>query len=1064
MNKLTAFFLMLLSFTAFSQQNDWENPTMIAQNKMPGRATSYSYKNEKDALDGNRESSRIISLNGIWKFNFVAKSEDRPLDFYKSDVSGWDNIEVPSCWEMKGYGTPIYTNITYPFPNKPPHILRENPVGSYVKTFTIPEEWNNHQIILHFGGVSSAMYVWLNGQKIGYSQDSRLPAEFDITNFVKAGENKLAVQVFRWSDGSYLEDQDHWRMSGIHREVMVMAQPKVALNDFFVRTRMDVNYNNALLQIRPEVTSLSDQDIKGWTIDAALYDPQNEKVETDLLTVDVDDVLHEKYPQRDNVYFGKLEAKIVSPEKWSDENPVLYTLVLNLKNAEGQVMESRSCKVGFRELKMDKGVFLVNGEAVKIYGVNRHDHSMTGGKTLTRDEILQDVLLMKQFNFNTVRTSHYPNDPYFYDLCDQYGLYVIDEANIETHGGPGQLTNQSEWHMAFSDRVVRMAERDKNHPSIIWWSLGNESGCGPNHAAAAGWLKDFDSTRFIHYEGAQGSPEHPDYAHFGTSEFNKNGRTANPDDRWYVDVISRMYPTIEELEFLATSPYINRTVFMCEYAHAMGNSLGNFQEYWDMIYAHKNIVGGCIWDWIDQGILQKDKNGKEFFAYGGDFGDTPNDNDFCINGVITADRKPNAKTIEAKYVSQRVKFSAVDLLNGLVRIQNRFNFKNVSEYDINWTVSEDNKVIKSGKLDPQSILPGDSKTVKVPLGNIVAKANCEYWLRFSVQLKNQELGADAGFEIAKDQFKLPVVSSENMTVKPSKLPNSVATLTDKLIKVSGKGFTAEIDKKTGLLSKYEKDGKSLLSSPLKPYFWRPLTDNDERGWKAENALAVWRDLPDQLKVEKSIGGMDGSFLFILTYEKLELKLTYTFSPDGEVTINSELKIPENMPEPMRVGFAMGVPTSLQQMSFYGKGPHENYIDRNRSAEVGIYSGAVNDFYYNYVKPQESSNHTDVRWLSLTDNANSGLMVVGTKPVQMSVWPYTAGNIWTAQHPNELNKAEEVTVNISGALAGVGGTDSWSIHARPIDKYRLLAKEYKFGFKLVPVIKAKDLQAVYKAAK
>jgi beta-galactosidase len=1105
MKKLFILVLSLCATTLFAQNNSWEDPAYIAKNKLPGRATSYSYKSADDALNCDRETSRMISLNGIWKFNFVEKEEDRPLDFYKQDVSDWDDIEVPSNWEMKGYGTPIYVNAGYPFRPElpaeaqkdpiawykknyvvpeglsteelyrrfyadvasklvpePPFITRDNPVGSYVRSFTIPEDWNNKKIVLHFGGVSSAMFVYVNEQKVGYSQGSRLPAEFDITEFVKAGENKVAVQVFRWCDGSYLEDQDHWRMSGIHREVLVMAQPKVAIEDFFVRTRLDANYQDALLQIRPTITRGTGVDTKGWTLEAELYSPQNNRVLQAPITKNVDAIIYEGYPQRDNVYFGLLEEKITGPELWSAENPTLYTVVLSLKDADENVVEARSAKIGFREVETKNGQLYVNGKSIKLYGVNRHDHDHLGGKSLTREDMENDVLLMKRFNFNAVRTSHYPNDPYFYDMCDKCGLYVLDEANIETHGLMGYLTNQSEWHMAFQDRVVRMVERDKNHPSIIGWSLGNESGTGPNHAAAAGWVKDFDPTRFIHYEGAQGQPEHPDYTAYGSDAFRKKGRTANPTDPLWVDVISRMYANLEDMEALAKSPYISRPIMECEYAHAMGNSLGNFQEYWDLMHSYPNLIGGFIWDWIDQGVLTSDENGKEFFAYGGDFGDQPNDNNFCMNGVIASDRTPKPQTWEAKYVMQPVQITAVDLENGLVRMLNRFNFDNLNEYKVSWTLNEDATEIQSGVLEGLSLNPGANKVVEIPFAAIKPKANAEYWLRISVQLKEDKNWAKAGHELAKQQFKLPIQTE--VTAKEINADNITFDESDEQIVVSGKNFQAIIGKKSGLIESYQQGGKQVITSALKPYFWRPLTDNDERGWKVQQSIAIWKDLPGMLTVKNLNADASSANIAVkLAYKELSLALNYSFTNEGTVNVKFDLAIPEEMPEPIRVGMNMGVSTDLQQMSFYGKGPFENYSDRNGAAEIDIYQGSVDDFYYNYTKPQESSNHTCVRWLALTNN-NSGLMVLGETPLQTSVWPYTAENIYEAQHPTELEKADALTVNISHKMAGVGGNDSWSINARPINKYRLLEKAYSYEFKLVPLAKAKDLQQIYRDTK
>lgn len=1063
--KIISLLLMVFStYGLWAQHHDWEDPTMIAQNKLPARATSYSFSNEDDALSGDREKSAIISLDGTWKFHYSEGVENRPVNFFRQDVSSWDDIDVPSCWEMRGYGVPIYKNSGYNFTPNPPFVTRKNQIGSYVRTFRVPEDWGDKRIILHFGGVSSAMYVWVNGEKVGYSQGSRLPAEFDITRLVKPGENKVAVEVYRWSDGFYLEDQDHWRMSGIYREVYLMAEPKVAIEDFFVRTRLDENYRDALLQIRPEITRAGKDALKGWTLEARLYAPDNTPVFEKPLVRSAQSIAYERYPQRDNVYFGLMEAQVKDPLKWSDETPVLYTLVLSLKDENGSLVEARSAKIGFREVEIKDGRLLVNGHPVKLRGVNRHDHDHINGKTVTREDMEEDVRLMKQFNFNAVRTSHYPNDPYFYDLCDRYGLYVMDEANIESHGVNGFLSNRPEWHNAFVDRVVRMVERDKNHPSVISWSLGNESGCGPNHAAAAGWVKEFDPTRFIHYEGAQGDPEHKDYTPINSEEYKNQKSVANPTDRWFVDVISRMYSPLNELEYMAQSPYIHRPIMLCEYAHAMGNSLGNFKEYWDMFYRYPNLIGGFIWDWIDQGVVMIDKNGKEFFAYGGDHSDEPNDNDFCINGVIASDRTPKPQTWEAKKVMQQVEFVPVQLADGKIKLYNHFVFTNLENYELKWVLSQDASVLQKGSMEV-SVNPGDSKLVTIPFKVVKPLPNSEYWLRVSMHLKEDKPWAKAGHEIAWEQFQLPL-ETPAMVKKQSKLAAPVFSETDDAIVVKGKEFELHISKETGYITALKVQDNQLVTQPMKPYFWRPLTDNDERGWRPQDRLKVWKDLPDNLKLNKLKVETSQSLVTAeLSYEDLLLTLDYHIAPNGSVETHFTLNIPEEMPEPMRVGMTLGASTSLQKMAFYGKGPFENYCDRNQAADVGIYSGAVDDFYYHYVKPQESSNHTGVRWLALSNEAKAGLMVVAPdQPLETSVWPYTAEDIFVAQHPNELKKADYLTVNISHKMAGVGGTDSWSLKARPIEAYRLLDKHYEYRFRLVPYQGVKDLQAFYRQIK
>jgi len=1065
MNRLAVFILMLLTI-GVSAQNDWEDQSVIGRNKMPARATSYSFSSEDQALKGDRVQARFLSLNGEWMFHFEADSKNRPLDFYSSEakVSEWNKIEVPSCWEMKGYGTPIYTNSTYPFPNRPPFITRTNLVGSYFKTFDLPENWDGKQIILHFGGVSSAFYVWVNGQMVGYSEDSCLPAEFDVTEKVQKGKNTVAVQVFRWSDGSYLEDQDHWRMSGIQREVMLLAQPRVALNDFFVRTKFDENLEDALLQIRPIVTMKDSINIEGWTVEAMLYSPTNKPKFPQPLKIDLSKIVYEEYPQRDNVKFSLLESKIESPQKWSAELPVLYTLVLSLKDEKGNLLESRSSKIGFRDIRIQDGVFQVNGKSVKLYGVNRHDHSQTGGKTVTRDEMLKDVLLMKQHNLNAVRTSHYPNDPYFYDLCDQYGLYVMDEANIETHHAGGYLANQSSWHAAYSERISRMVERDKNHPSIFSWSLGNEAGSGPNFAAAAAWIKEFDPTRPIHYEGAQGDANRPEYKQFGSPEYMKKPYLANPDDTWYVDMISRMYCTIDQLKGLSESPYIKRPIVMCEYSHSMGNSTGNLMEYWNLIHSKKNLMGGFIWDWIDQGIARTDAQGRKWWAYGGDYGDQPNDANFCINGLISPDRTVKAATEECKYVFQPVVVVPYDQDKMQFRIKNRFQFRNLNEFDIRWTLTENGKDIGTGSLGAFAVLPGESKLFAVDYD--LSKTTGEVWMKVSIKLAKDELYAKRGHEIAKEQFLIS--AAKPIQSIASKVAVQVFEDSEKILTVGAKDFKVTFDKTSGYLTKYQFQGKDMLIGLLKPNFWRPITDNDIRAWQVEKNLSDWLSVAASLKLVQMKVLDEGISKLIIADLKsdkgLNLQLSYKVSGDGIVDVIYQVKISEKLTEPLRIGMTTEVSGEMGLMNFYGKGPFENYSDKNHAAEVNIYSGKVEDFIFHYVRPQENGNHTEVRWLALRNATGSGLMVVGKQPLNTSVWPYTAENIAKATHINEIETAGFYTMNMDLGQAGLGGNDTWSWRGIPLPEYHLSKKEYSYSFKLVPFAKVKDVDGLVKVAR
>ncbi|BAX78480.1 glycoside hydrolase family 2 TIM barrel-domain containing protein [Labilibaculum antarcticum] len=1048
--------LSFLSSQAQQKKNDWENEAVFGINKMQGRATSYSYKNTSDALSGDRNKSAMQLLNGMWKFNYSDKVDNRPINFYETgfDASNWDEITVPSNWELKGYGKPVYVNSDFQVDLKPPHYPWENEVGSYITNFEWNPNWKDQQVILHFGGVTSAFYIWINGKKVGYSEDSCLPAEFDITEYLTEGKNTLALEVYRWSTGSFLEDQDHWRLSGIHREVMILSQPKVAINDFFVRTKFDSNLDNALLQIRPRLSTIDNADYKDLSVEAKLFDATGKEVMKPL-AVSASKIIDEYYPQRDNVYFGLLEQNIESPIKWSAENPYLYTLVLNLKDKDGKELDTRSQKVGFKDVTIDGNVLLINGKKVKLYGVNRHDHSQTGGKVVSRADIEKDVQLLKQYNFNAVRTSHYPNDPYFYELCDQYGIYVMDETNLETHSTRGLLSNQPTWAGAFVDRAIRMVERDKNHASIISWSLGNESGCGPNHAAMAAWIKDYDPTRFVHYEGAQGDPTHPYYIKMGKeSNANYAKHLSNPTDPAYVDVISRMYPTLEQLEDMATNPYIKRPIMPCEYAHAMGNSLGNMMEYWDLIHKYDNLMGAFIWDWIDQGILQQDKNGKDYYAVGGDFGDEINAGNFCMNGIIASDRTPKPEIEECKYVYQPVTFKAVNLNEGLIRIHNRQWFSNTSDKLFTWELYQDGKKLQKGNLPMQVINPEASKEIHIPFETPKLVPGAEYWLRVSMHSTETSLWAAKGFEIAKQQFKLPIGIEKNETQKQN-LPEISEKRENGMIVLSNKNFKLKISEKDGYIHQLISKGKTIIDGAMTPNFWRPKTDNDERGWKPELKSAFWKTaaqnlLLESLDVEHGQKGQVSVTSVSKIGNKLSLQMTYAIAGDGSIKIDYSLDADTSLPKLLRIGSSFKVPVNFSKMSYYGKGPWENYSDRSEAAEVNVYKGNVDDFVFEYAQPQECSNRTEVRWLQLQNKNGSGLRFEGAQALSTSVWPWTAESLEQARHTNELKKENFYTVNIDLTQTGVGGCDTWSPKAEPIEKYRIYSGKYKYSFTILPL--------------
>ena len=1077
-NKLIFIGLFLFSIVqVVLAQNDWENEHIFEKNKMEARVPSYSYMNATDALSGNRELSRMISLNGIWKFNFVEKAENRPTDFMASDFAGngWDDIEVPSNWELKGYGQPIYSNIIYPFtpnildttikfdwkgpqPPRPPKIYRDNPVGSYFRDFIIPEDWKDLSVIIHFGGVTSAFYIWVNGREVGYSQGSCLAAEFDITNYIKSGNNRVAVQVFRWSDGSYLEDQDMWRLSGIHRDVMLLAQPKIALNDSYVKTKLDENFQDAKLEIRPKVWVMKDAEkLDGWKVTAQLFDANNTPVLSNELSASVKAIYEERWPPRDVPKFAFMETKIRCPHKWSGEDPYLYKLVFSVINPEGQVVEARIQKIGFRKVEFSKrNELLINGKSVEIMGVNRHDHHMINGKALTHDDMQKDVELLKQFNFNAVRTSHYPNDPYFLELCNKYGIYVLDEANIECHHLGSFIPFTPSWTAPVLSRVFRMVERDKNNPCIIGWSLGNESGTGPAFAAASAWVKEYDPSRFIHYEGAQGDPNDPHYIEDAGYTVNSWPVYANPDDPDYVDVVSRMYPDLSALIGMSESAHITRPIIMCEYLHAMGNSIGGLHDYWTEIRKRPNLIGGFIWDMIDQGILKTHESGKKFFAYGGDFGDVPNDQNFCLNGVFAADRTPNPHAWECRHEFQPVAFESVDVKNGKVRIINRFVFSSLNKYEIRWELAENSTTIQSGILPDQDIAAGESSVIEIPYKAVQFKAENEYWLRLSLHEKSDRLWCKKSFELAKDQLLMKKCESLKPYVSASNEKLAVNE-TQEGIEISGKRVSVFVSKTNGELTSYKLNNIEQLMAPLKPNFTRPAIDNDVRGDNSKyvaNSMKVWGKLPDALQVNSEKVEIESVSLVKIiinqTTDGVNLQTIYSIYSDGKIGVQCDLDADKSLPDLIRFGVTMGISGSLVNTTYYGNGPWETYCDRKLGAEVDEFSFKTDNLFYNYVGPQENGNRTDTRWVKFSSGSGNklkGLTFTGVPTFSFSIWPYSAENIDKAKHTYDLVTQGFYTLNIDAAQAPVGGTlEHW------LTKYLLKPGKYSLQFIIGPITK------------
>ncbi len=1019
--------------TIFSE-TFWENPNINGVNRLPMRSTSYSFPTEETALSVSRDKSpKIQVLNGQWQFHFAPAPDKSPSGFHQPnyDASSWDQIEVPSNWELKGYGTAIYTNIRYPFKVNPPYIDHsDNPVGSYITEFTLPDSWNDQKIILHFGGSSSATYVWINGKEVGYSEDSFLPFAFDITQHVnRPGKNKLAVKVLRWSDGSYLEDQDHWRLSGIQRDVYLEAVPHTHIADFFVKPSLNDAFDQGTVRVLAKTSGLTPANADGWQLKIQMYDANNQPVLQKAVSKPVLRNLQDERGYGNNQGGFPdihIEASIDKPLLWSAEYPNLYTFTISLEDANGNVAEVRSCKIGFRSIEWGAFGLKINGRKVLLQGANRHEHDQYNGKVVSEETMKQDILLMKQHNFNAVRTSHYPNIERWYELCDEYGLYVMDEANLETHGLGSYLSQHPDWHNAYMERAVRMVERDKNHASIISWSLGNESGSGPNHAAMAGWIKAYDPSRFIHYEGAQA---------FG-------GETKDP---FYVDVYSRMYAPIPDMVRLATNED-TRPVVYCEYAHAMGNSTGNLFKFWEAFYEHPRLIGGFVWDWVDQGLVMKTPEGKTYWGYGGDHGEPIHDGNFCLNGVVLPDRGVKPATLEFKKVMQNIATEDIDAEAGKIKITNRYSFTDLSEFTLNWSVLENGKTIQRGKLPIESVAPGQTREVTLPLKKIKTTSGAEYHLMIEYALLQSKSWAPTGHVVAWEQ--IPIIELDPAIHLPGKNAPAIKLQdSNDLITVSGKALISQFNKKDGLLTSLRFNNTEYLKTPLTPNFWRALTDNDRLCGTARK-LAVWENAVSNMKLEQfTWEEVEKSVSIFATYQ-LEnigtLQITYDIS-DDRIEVTPALTINENVPGPMRVGMMTHVPASLDAVKWFGRGPHGNYIDRKESAPAGLYTASVTKDFFSYPQPQESGNRTDVRWMSLTNAKGQGLRISGPQYLSVNALPYSQETLLNATHTHQLERADFVNLNIDLIQMGLGGDDTWSENGFPHPEFMLTDKFYSYSF-------------------
>lgn len=1080
---LTALALGVMA-SANAQTHDWENNHVLQINREPARAYFFPFQ--------EKEGDRKVSLDGIWKFRWTKTPDERILDFYRTDFDdrSWTDFRVPANWEINGYGTPIYASAGYTFRIDPPYVMEEpksdytsykerNPVGQYRRTFTLPVDWNqNGQTFLRFDGVMSAFYVWINGQKVGYSQGSMEPSEFNVTRYLKKGQNQIAVEVYRYSDGSYLEDQDFWRFGGIQRSITLFHTPDVRIRDYAVRTVPDADYRNFTLQIDPKLSVFGKEKGEGYQVVAELIDKEGHKVFEGTAAaepiLDLDHkaaVMNEWYPQRGPRKFGRIVGEIKQPHTWTAETPYLYTLHLSLKDASGRVVERVQSKIGFRSVEVKGGQVLVNGKPIRFRGVNRHEHDPYAARVMSEERMLQDVLLMKQGNVNAVRTSHYPNNPRFYELCDSIGLYVMDEADIEEHGLRGTLASTPDWYAAFLDRPIRMAERDKNHACVVFWSMGNESGYGPNFAAISGWLHDFDPTRPVHYEGAQGGDGAPD-----------------PKT---VDVISRFYPRLqdeylnpgmedegdkerpenarwERLLSIARRTNDDRPVLTSEYAHAMGNALGNFQDYWTEIYSNRRTLGGFIWEWADQGIIRKLSDGREQVAYGGDFGDKPNLGAFCVKGIVSSKREVTPKYWEMKKVYQPVylQLESWDTTTGQCRVKvtNHNHHIGTDGYCCTWTLYSNGKQLAQGEAALPNVQPGETQTMTVDLAKVARKIGStkdDVRLDLSIKLKEDGLWAKAGFEVASQQIALQDNVMAVATAPVKKGGMLTVTEGDGKILIKSKLMTAEWLKSKAALYNLRYGGNDVFGhtdSLYASYFqaFRAPTDNDKSfgNWLAKDWKKNHLEAPEVEAVSCTFKQLSEDVVEVHTaqrYTYLEgsilVNSLYTVHADGTIDLQQTYTPAGKLPELPRLGSAFVADASLSNVAWYGYGPMETYPDRHESATINWWRSKAGDQYTHYPRPQDSGNLESVSVIRLTDKKGKGVQVTAIDhPFSASALPYSVMDIYKASHDTDLKASGPVYLNIDAAVLGLGNS---SCGPGVLKKYAISKGEHTLHIRISP---------------
>ena len=1027
--RIQAILLFLtVSVFVFAQNNEWQNPLLNEVNRAPMHSHYFAYENVELASQDQREwSANFMSLNGKWKFNFVKNCNQRPAEFYKTDFddAGWKLLSIPAVWELNGYGDPVYVNTGYPwkgnFKTNPPEVpIENNHVGSYRREINIPENWKGKEIFAHFGAVSSCMYLWVNGKYVGYSEDSKLEAEFNLTKFLKKGKNIIAFQVFRWSDGTYLEDQDFMRHSGVSRDCYLYTRNKQYIKDVRLTPDLDEAYVNGTLNISAELS-----ETKTNTVVFELMDGQTKIATTEIIGS------------------GKVSMVVPNPRKWTAETPNLYKLLVTLKDKNNKTLEVISQQVGFRKIEIKNKQLLVNGKAVLIKGVNRHEMDPLTGYYVTRERMIQDIMLMKQLNINAVRTCHYPSDNTWYDLCDEYGLYLVAEANLESHGmgyKDKTLAKNPDFALAHLQRNQRNVQRNWNHPSVIIWSLGNEAGMGPNFEACYDWIKKEDKSRPVQYEQAG------------------KGKST--------DIYCPMYLGYEGSEKYAKSTE-TKPLIQCEYAHAMGNSMGGFKEYWDLIRKYPNYQGGFIWDFVDQSPRLKNANGIEIYKYAGDFNnyDSNEFKNFCNNGLVSPDRIPNPHAYEVSYYYQSIWTSPIDLKKAEISVYNEYFFRNLDNYFAEWQILADGKVIETGTVNDIKANPQEKVSVKLNYIFELLPQDKELLLNVAYKLKKAESLLDAGFVVAQQQlplneYSIPKIEFANK--KESNQPFILAEVNNtdaKLLKINAEKLKLDFDKQTGFMVKYEVNNKDLIASDgaLTPNFWRAPTDND-MGAKLQLKYKVWRNPTLVLKMlnAQTINNLiEVEAEYDMPTVNAKLYLNYIINNEGSVKVTQRMVAGTGVEVPnlFRFGMQLTMPKAFENISFYGRGPIENYVDRNNCTPLGIYTQSVDEQFYPYIRPQENGNKTDIRWWKISTTGGAALQFTADAPFSASALHYTIesldeGDEKHQTHSPEVPKANLTNLCVDKMQMGLGCVTSWGALPRP--EYQLKYKDYEFSFVMKPL--------------